>query len=66
MSPKGFSVREKKFLRKTLRQEYRDKPIDFDALLYHYPGRTLKQIKALCKEIMKKSKTKFLHKNMVE
>lgn len=60
LSPKGFSVRDRKFLRKTLRQEYRDKPIDYASLLYHFPGRTVSQVKVLCNEIMEKSKTKFV------
>lgn len=60
LEPKGFSVRDRKFLRKTLRQEYRDKPIDYASMLYHFPGRTVSQVKVLCKEIMEKSKTKFV------
>ena len=50
--PQGFSVRDKKLLRKQLRTQYSNKPVNYDELIYHFPGKSIEDLKELCKEIL--------------
>lgn len=45
-----FSVRDQKLLRKLLSKHYSDCEINYDKLLYHFPGKTVDHLKSYIQE----------------
>lgn len=39
-----FSVRDIKYLKRVLKKEYRNKVVDYDKVLFDFPGKTRQQI----------------------
>lgn len=51
-----FSVREMKKLRRIIKKEYKGKDIDYEKLVYEFPGKSLTQLKKECNAIQKPQK----------
>ena len=56
----GFSVRDIKRLKKELKSLRPKGEIDYEALIYNYPGKPLNQFKDLCEEILERMDKKTL------
>lgn len=39
LSKRGYSAREMKLLKLILKRDYNDTNVDYDAILYHFPGK---------------------------
>ena len=39
-----FSIREFKALRKILRKDYKDKEVDYDKLIFEFPGKSMQAL----------------------
>ena len=51
-----FSVRDMKKLKRIVKKEYKDKGIDYDRLIYEFPGKSKVQLIKECKKIRKPQK----------
>ncbi|CAI2360221.1 unnamed protein product [Moneuplotes crassus] len=51
LSNKKFSFREVKALKRIIKKEYQDKPIDYDKVLYHFPGKSMGKMVITCSHI---------------
>ncbi|CAI2360040.1 unnamed protein product [Moneuplotes crassus] len=60
LSDKKFSFREIKTLKRIIKKEYRHKPLDYEKILYHFPGKTVEKLMATCDHIMACIKDKSL------
>ena len=47
----NFSVREMKLLKRIVKKEFSGIPIDYERVLYEFPGKTMRQIKQECNKI---------------
>ncbi|CAI2377215.1 unnamed protein product [Moneuplotes crassus] len=49
---KDFSVREIKTLKQIVKKEYEYKNLDYDKIIYHFPGKTTERLREICEQIV--------------
>ena len=60
LSRPQFSVRELKQLKSIIYHEYKDAPVDYDKILYEFPGRTYERVVEVVDEVLAKKKKRML------
>ena len=51
-----FSVRDKKLLIRLVKNRPKEDQIDYEAVIYHFPGKSVEQLDKICKELLRGSK----------
>jgi hypothetical protein len=49
---RDFSIREMKNLKRIIKKEYKYKKLDFEKIIYDFPGKTMQRLQEVCDEIV--------------
>lgn len=60
LQEKEFSVREIKLMKSIIKKEYRYKNVNYDKLIYHFPGKSMEDVVEFCDKIVNAKLNKCL------